>query len=188
MHDIEPYDGWREVYRAEYDFRSPFYGREYDEFTCHNDIYGYYLHPQWDEFGSPTLYLKLLFADYERGYCIVELIGEWNDAVHNDILFLKRDFADHLIEQGIRKFILIGEQVLNAFPEEDDYYAEWMEDLAGGWIAGVNFQPHVMDELKNYKLDGYIHLSQELSSLNWRGKSPHILFDAISRLLSLRIG
>ncbi len=187
MHDIEPYDGWREIYRAEYDSRSPFYGREYNEFNCHNEIYGYYLHPQWDEFGSPTLYLKLLFADYEKGYCIIELIGEWNDAVHNDILFFKRDFADYLIDQGIRKFILIGEQVLNAFPQEDDYYAEWIEDLAGGWIVGINFQQHVSDELLRYGMGLYLHLSPDLNNVNWKGKPPEVLFEAISRLLLRRI-
>lgn len=188
MHDIEPYDGWRELYRAEFDSRSPFYGREYSEFICHNDIYGYYLHPQWDEFGSDTLYLKLLFADYQRGYCVIELIGEWNDAVHNDILFLKRDFADYLIDQGIRKFILIGEHVLNAFPDEEDYYAEWKEDCVEGWIAAVNFHRHVQDDFLQYGLGRYLQLNDDLTDLNWRGKPPEVLFEAISRLQSPKIG
>ncbi len=188
MHDIEPYGGWRELYRAEEDSRSPLYGREYSEYECHNEIYGYYIHPQWDEFGSPTLYLKLLFTDYQRGFAIIELIGEWNDAINNDIMFLKRDFADYLIEKGIQKFILIGEHVLNAFPEDDDYYAEWAEDCAEGWIVLINFQPHVLDELKQYGLRNYVHWGEELNGLNWRGKPPEILYEAVTRLLARRIG
>ncbi len=27
--------------------------------------------------------MKVLFADYEHGYSIIEFIGEWNDALHN---------------------------------------------------------------------------------------------------------
>lgn len=187
MHDIEPYAGWRTLYKAEEDRRSPFYGREYSEYECHNEIYGYYLHPQWDEFGSPTLYLKLLYADYIRGYCIIELIGEWNDAVNNDIMFLKRDFADYLIEKGIQKFILIGEQVLNAFPQDDDYYAEWAEDCENGWIALVNFQPHVLEEMSAYGMRHYLNWGPGLDTLNWHGKSPDVLFAAVMHLLSTRL-
>jgi hypothetical protein len=31
--------------------------------------------------GSETLYLKILYADYEAGYVVIEFIGEWNDAI-----------------------------------------------------------------------------------------------------------
>lgn len=187
MHDIEPYYGWRNLYKAEEDRRSPFYGREYSEFEFANDIYGYYIHPQWDDFGSATLYIKLLYADYVRGYAMLELIGEWNDAVNNDIMFLKRDFVDLLIEKGINKFVLFGENVLNAFPDEDDYYAEWAEDVGNGWIALVNFQPHVWDEMAQYGMSHYLNGGGDLNALNWQGKTPDIVFDAVSRLLSKRL-
>ena len=36
------------------------------------------------------------------------MMGEWNDAIENDIMLLKRDFIDLMIEEGITKFILIG--------------------------------------------------------------------------------
>lgn len=187
MHDIEPYYGWRNLYKAEEDRRSPFFGKEYSEFEFQNDIYGYYIHPQWDDFGSATLYIKILFVDYVKGYCIIELIGEWNDAVNNDIMFLKRDLADRLIEHGISKFILIGENVLNTFPDEDDYYAEWLEDTNGGWIAFVNFQEHVLREIQQYGMMNYVCIGGGLESLNWQGKSPDVLFAAVSRLISLRL-
>ena len=89
MHDIEPHFHWRERYRAEDDDASPFHGRVYSEFGYSNRVYNYLIHPQWDEFGAETLYLKILFVDYDDQYAIIELIGEWNDAVHNDSMHLK---------------------------------------------------------------------------------------------------
>ena len=38
--------------------------------------------------------LKVIYADYELGYAIIEMIGEWNDAIENDIMTLKRDVID----------------------------------------------------------------------------------------------
>src|SRR5678810_1387575 len=81
MHDIEPYYNWRHIYVSEEDQRSPFYGREYSEFVFSQTVYNYYIHPQWDEFGSSTLYIKVLMADYTSGYAIIEMIGEWNDCL-----------------------------------------------------------------------------------------------------------
>ena len=66
MHDIEPFYNWRHLYVSEEDERSPFYGRIYSEFEFTQTIYNYYIHPQWDEFGSRTLYMKVLLADYDR--------------------------------------------------------------------------------------------------------------------------
>src|SRR3954471_2860278 len=82
MHAIEPFYNWRHLYIAEEDERSPFYGREYSEFEFTNQVYNFLIHPQWDEFGSPTLYMKILYADYELKACIIELLGEWNDALN----------------------------------------------------------------------------------------------------------
>jgi len=113
MHFVEPFYNWRGYYIADEDPSSPFFGREYSEFAFSNTIYNFYIHPQWDEFGSPTLFLKVLYADYDERYAIIELIGEWNDASENDIMLLKRDVIDVLIESGINAFILIGENVLN---------------------------------------------------------------------------
>jgi len=113
MQDIEPFYNWRELYIASEDDRSPFYEREYSEFVYTNTIYNFYIHPQWDDFGSNTLYIKILFADYEQHFAVIEFIGEWNDCLHNDIMLLKREIIDVMIGTGINKFILIGENVLN---------------------------------------------------------------------------
>ena len=78
MHEIEPYYKWRDDYIAAEDEFSPFYATQYSEFEFDKQIYNYLLHPQWDSFGSNTLYMKVLFVDYERSYCIIEFIGEWN--------------------------------------------------------------------------------------------------------------
>ena len=61
MHLIEPFYGWRNHYIASEDPSSPFYNRIYSEFEFQNSVYNFYIHPQWDEIGSPTLYVKLLF-------------------------------------------------------------------------------------------------------------------------------
>ena len=122
MQDLEPFYNWRGYYIAAEDPLSPFYGREYSEFEYTNTVYNYYIHPQWDEFGSNTLYLKILFTDYDRGFAIIEFIGEWNDALYNDIMFLKRDLIELMMKEGINKYILIGENVMNFHGSDDCYY------------------------------------------------------------------
>ena len=72
-------------YVASDDLKSPFFNRVYNEFAYHLKVYDHYIHPQWDEFGSQTLYTKILFTDYDEGYAILEFIGEWNDCLFNDI-------------------------------------------------------------------------------------------------------
>ncbi|MCB0779364.1 MAG: hypothetical protein KDC03_07510, partial [Flavobacteriales bacterium] len=136
----EPFWNWRHRYTAEEDELSPFFGREYSEFYFTNAVYDHAIHPQWDAFGSSTLYLKILYADYDDGFAIIELIGEWNDLLHNDIMFLKRDIMEHLMLQGVSRFILIGENVLNFHTSDQSYYEEWWEEVedAGGWIALLN--------------------------------------------------
>ena len=89
MHFIEPFFRWRGEYIASEDAQSPFYGREYSEFEFQHRVYNYLIHPQWDEFGSTTLYLKIIYVDYDQGACAIEFIGEWNDAIENDIMMLK---------------------------------------------------------------------------------------------------
>ncbi|MCE2849196.1 MAG: hypothetical protein LW815_08535, partial [Chitinophagaceae bacterium] len=137
MHEIEPFYNWRHVYIADEDQRSPFFGREYSEFHYSQTIYNYYIHPQWDDIGSSTLYIKILFVDYEVGFTIIEMIGEWNDAIENDIMTLKRDIIDQMIAHGIHKFILIAENVLNFHSSDDCYYEEWVDDVIeeGGWVS-----------------------------------------------------
>ena len=188
MHDIEPFYTWRDLYAAEEDPLSPFYGREYSEFQYSNTIYNFYIHPQWDDFGSPTLVMKIIFVDYEQNYAIIELMGEWNDAINNDIMILKRDIIEHLMENGIRKFILIGENVLNFHASDDCYYEEWFDELEDGWIALVNFRAHVIKEFQRENIDYYLVSGGTLNHLDWRTNAPHILFETIEDIVQKRIG
>lgn len=112
MHFIEPFFNWRGYYIASEDSISPFYEVDYSESHYTNKIYNFYIHPQWDNMGSETLFLKILFVDYESRSAIIEFIGEWNDAIGNDIMVLKREVVDVLINRGIDKFILIGEKCI----------------------------------------------------------------------------
>lgn len=187
MHEIEPYYRWRDDYIAAEDELSPFYGTEYSEFEFDKQIYNFLLHPQWDNFGSNTLYLKILFADYTRGYTIIEFIGEWNDAIYNDIMLLKREVIDIMVNAGITKFIIIGENVLNFHASDDCYYEEWFQDIEDGWIAGINFRQHVIDEFKANNIDYFINFEGALNHFNWRNLKPLQVFKAVDGQLSRRL-
>jgi hypothetical protein len=187
MQDIEPYYSWRHLYISAEDELSPFYGREYSEFEYSNTVYNYYIHPQWDDFGSNTLYIKTLFTDYETGFAILEFIGEWNDAINNDIMLLKRDVVDQMINEGISKFILIGENVLNFHASDDCYYQEWFDDVEDGWIVAINFRDHVRQEFNKYNIDYYMVFGGELDDLKWRLFQPQQLFDRINGVISHRL-
>jgi len=186
MHDIEPYYNWRHIYTSEEDERSPFYARQYSEFEFSQTVYNFYIHPQWDDFGSRTLYLKVLQADYEERYVVIELIGEWNDAIENDIMTLKRDVIDKFEEQGIFKFILIAENVLNFHSGDRDYYEEWHEEVSdeAGWIVCLNMPEATQHDFRRAKINYYVEL-MELE--NWRTYKPFHLFKKIDDELSRRL-
>lgn len=187
MQDIEPYYNWRDLYIADEDELSPFYGRVYSEFEYSNTIYNYYIHPQWDDMGSTTLYIKILFADYDAGFAILEFIGEWNDAINNDIMMLKRDVIDQLIGNGINHFILIGENVLNFHASDDCYYQEWFEDVEDGWVVALNFQEHVLNEFSRNNLDYFLIYGGELNDMTWRSFNPQQLYKKIEMVISHRL-
>ena len=88
MHDIEPYYNWLKYYNVTEDPNSPFEGKQYNYDQYSETIYGYYIDPSWDFMGSETLYIKILFVDYDQHFIIIEFIGEWNDAINNDIMYL----------------------------------------------------------------------------------------------------
>jgi len=188
MHSLEPFYNWLHIYKSENDKRSPFFEREYSEVYFTNTIYGHYIHPQWDEFGSETLYLKILQADYTEGYVIIELLGEWNDCINNDIMFLKREIVDEFVTAGITKFILIGENILNFHASDDEYYEEWFQDVEDGWIAFVNFREHVLQEFSKFRIDYYVNYGGELDYLEWRKGNAHMMFTKVQNILSHRLG
>lgn len=181
MHNIEPYYHWLDLYNSETDELSPFYGIEHSEFEFNNHIYNYLIHPQWDAFSSETLYLKVLYADYQQQFCIIEFIGEWNDCIANDIMLLKTEVIDLMIHNGIHKFILIGENILNFHPMAEDYYEEWHNDVPYGWIAGIGFLEHVQHDFIQARLGQYIAFSDELQQVNWRKLMPNVLFDWVEK-------
>jgi len=187
MHTILPYEGWLSFYDPSEDERSPFYGKQYDFSRYEQTIYNYYIDPAWDFFGSETLYMKLLYCNYHEQLAIIELMGEWNDALHNDIMHLKRNIIDHLLRQGIRFFILIGENVLNFHGSDDAYYEEWFDDLEEGWVCALNFRLHVYQEWEKYGIDYYIHYGQSLTLAQWRTLEPLQLFEVVKEILSRRI-
>ncbi len=188
MHEIEPFYSWRNLYIASEDRKSPFYGREYSDTECIHSVYNYYIHPQWDEMGSATLYVKLLFADYAQGFCVIEMLGEWNDLLYNDIMFLKRNVAEPLINKGITRFILIGENVLNFHADDDSYYQEWFEDVEDGWVALINFREHVLREISDRRLDYYLATGGRLNEMRWRTLKPGQLFQVVDNLITKRLG
>ncbi|MBW7866951.1 MAG: hypothetical protein H3C31_01355 [Brumimicrobium sp.] len=188
MHAIEPYYNWRDYYISSEDDRSPFYEREYSEFEFSEQIYNFLIHPQWDNFGSPTLFMKILYTDYEEGYTIIELIGEWNDAINNDIMFLKREIVEHMLGEGINKFILIGENVLNFHYSDDCYYEEWFDEVDDGYIALVNFHPHVVKEFGYINIDQYFVMGGDLEEVSWRTYTPEQFFEIIDGYVMKRIG
>ncbi|MBX7181123.1 MAG: hypothetical protein K1X82_03335 [Bacteroidia bacterium] len=186
MHDIEPFYHWDSHYSAESDPFSPFYQVEHSELYFTNTVYNYYIHPQWENFGSSTLYLKILYADYtDSNAAIIELIGEWNDALHNDIMYLKREIVDHFSSRGINHFILIGENVLNFHSSDDEYYQEWMEDVEDGWIVFLNFREHVIREMKLSRIHHCVELVEE--EFNWRKYQPLELIHQINSFINRRI-
>ena len=186
MHQLEPYYNWRHIYSSEEDPRSPFFGRTYSEFELSQTVYNYYIHPQWDDFGSTTLYLKVLFAEYDQGYAIIELIGEWNDAIENDIMTLKRDVIDHLISHGILKFILISENVLNFHSSDDSYYEEWYEDISdeNGWVVLLNLPEQSQYDMQKARLGNYLEM---MDIPQWRTFTPMNLYTLVDNFMLRRL-
>jgi len=186
VHEIEPFYNWRHLYIAEEDSKSPFFGREYSEFHYSQTIYNFYIHPQWDDIGSPTLYIKVLFTDYEMGYTIIEMIGEWNDAIENDIMTFKRDIIDIMIAHGINKYILVAENVLNFHSSDDCYYEEWMEDIEeeGGWVSIIGLPEQSRYDFTRAHIDRYVQL---IDLPDWRPFTPGNLFTKVDNLLLRRL-
>ena len=184
MHTIEPHYNWRNLYIASEDERSPFYGKSYDEFEFTQVIYDHVIHPQWDYFGTPSLYLKVLFADYDEGFAVIELLGEWNDCINNDIMFLKREVVEPLMKNCVNKFILVGENVLNFHASDECYYEEWSEELDSGWIYMLNFREHVINEFCQNSIDKYFTNLETNYEMHWRTFRPMQLFQRIELSIS----
>jgi hypothetical protein len=189
MQELEPFYNWRHLYSANEDEISPFFGREYSEFYYTNQVYNFLIHPQWDDFGSSTLFAKVLYIGYQEKIAIIEFIGEWNDAINNDIMTLKRELIEDLQSNGITKFILIGENVLNFHGSDESYYEEWWQEIEeeDGWIALVNFRSHVLAEMSAENIDHYLNFGGILNDFEWRKLTPHQFFDEVDKTLRSRL-
>lgn len=190
MHEIEPFYGWIDEYRAETDRFSPFFNiQDQERETYVNTIYNFYIHPEWDDMGSPTLFLKILYVHYQYQFAVIELMGEWNDAISNDIMFLKRKIVDVLLKNRISKFMLIGENVLNFHSDDSSYYEEWADDIAEdrGWIALINFRQQVLCEMKTSRLLSYISWAKD-EEWTWRKNKPLELFYYMEQSIKNRLG
>ena len=191
MHDIEPFYNWLKYYDSTQDSRSPFFGKEYNYDLYQDTIYGFFIDPGWDSFGSETLYVKILYADYEEGYIIVEFLGEWNDALNNDIMLLKRNFIEVLAAEGINKYILIGENILNFHGSDDSYYEEWFDDVEDtkppGWIAAISFPEFIQDEMRKYHIDQFVSMGGTLQLDTWRTFTPVNFYNRVSSLIQRRL-
>ena len=188
MHILEPHYNWRHLYTAEEDAASPFFKRIYSEFEFSERVYDHLIHPQWDNIGSTTLFIKIIYCNYDQNFAIIEMIGEWNDCLYNDVMTFKREIIDHLINEGISNFVLIGENVLNFHYSDDCYYEEWAEDIEEGWIAAINFQPHVLREMEQVGIDQFFLWGGELNDFNWRLFKPQDLKMKIDAILNHRLG
>lgn len=186
MHNIEPWWGWRDEYSSENDRKSPFFGRTYDEFNFSNQIYNFYIHPQWDFIGSETLYCKILYVDYKRHFTLIELIGEWNDCITNDIMFLKRELIDFLIREDIRKFVIFCDNVLNFHGDDDSYYEEWYDDIKeeNGWICLVNCFDHVKEEMDKFRFYYYLEYGAQYNEIAWRAKKPAFIVQEVEEYMN----
>jgi hypothetical protein len=186
MHEIEPFYNWQKYYLPYEDTKSPFFEKE-EINQYRNTVYSYYLHPDWDEIGSETLYLKVLMVNYSLKYAVIELIGEWNDTLHNDVMYLKRNIVDVFLKQGIKHFVLIGENLFQFHGGEEDYYEEWFEDVEDGWIVALNFRDFILTEFSRFRLDYYINYGGTLQIENWRTLKPDQLFSLIQSLIQRRL-
>ena len=187
MHTLEPHYRWRLEYIASEDPRSPFYQRVYSEFEFSTKIYNYYIHPQWDDFGSETLYAKILYVHYPNQYAIIELIGEWNDCLHNDIMLLKQGLIDRLQEHGISRFILIAENVLNFHGSDDCYYEEWYDDIMDedGWVGIIGLRDHIIEEMEAYNIHHYLNFGPRFN-IAWRPQKPQLVYESIRQAIEGR--
>jgi hypothetical protein len=168
-------------------YRQPFPCRSYENSEI-NWAIDHFIHPLRDFIGSDTLYVKVLYVDYDEGFAIIEMLGEWNDTLHNDVMHLKRNLIDGLVQEGVKRFLMIGENVLNFHGLEDDYYQEWFEDVEDGWIVTMGFREFIHREWNKYRLDYYLNWGGNLEVEIWRTLSPQKLVETIDREVRRRIG
>lgn len=187
LRDIEPFYGWLHLYSHEMDENSPFYEVEHNLFEYDRQMNRIPVHPLWDSIESESLLVKVLYADYDRKYAIIELFGEWNDLYENDYKLLAENCLTYFIDAGINRFILICENVFHGYYETDDYYEAVQEELGYGWICLLRMRPSVREELEAYQLTSYFFQSEICDELPWRKLRPAQLFDAVNQRIRMTL-
>ncbi|GAB4403656.1 MAG: hypothetical protein OHK0039_03050 [Bacteroidia bacterium] len=190
LRDIEPFYGWLALYSHEQDEQSPFHNVEHNLFYYDRSVNNIPAHPVWDHIGSESLLVKILYANYEEGYAIIELLGEWNDLYDNDFRLLAENCLTYLIDAGIGKFILICENVFHAYLDSDDYYQALQEELdeQEGWICLLRLREPVRAEFVQYGLSPYLYWSPMLDEITWRKLKPFQLFDLVEERIHRLLG
>ena len=99
---------------------------------------------------------------------------------------LKREVADKFMAEGINKFILIGENVLNFHSSDKEYYLEWFDEVTdeNGWIVCINMPEQTQYDFTRARLNRYVELMQ---IDNWRTYRPFHLFKKIDEQLAKRL-
>lgn len=180
LHHIEPFYGWLNIYSHETDERSPFHEVEHNLFQYDRSVNRIPAHPLWDDIGSESLLVKILYADYQLGYAIIELFGEWNDLFDNDFKLLAENCLTYLIDHGIRRFIMVCENVFHVYPDSDDYYQAMYEELDDdGWMCILRAREEVWEEMNEYQVAHYFYQSPLLDELPWRKLKPYQLFHLV---------
>jgi hypothetical protein len=99
----------------------------------------------------------------------------------------KREVIDRLIANGIRKFILVGENILNFHSSDDCYYEEWYEDVVedGGWMVILGLPEQSRYDFTRAGVDRYLMIT-ELDE--WRTYSAVNLFTRLDNQVIKRLG
>jgi len=101
-------------------------------------------------------------------------------------MLFRKNVIEILQQQGITKFLLIGEHIFNFHGDADDYYQEWFEEILeeDGWIVGLNFRDFVIDEMASYNITQYIHMRAPFDGVKWRPYKPELLIEKIDQLFN----
>jgi hypothetical protein len=102
-------------------------------------------------------------------------------------MYLYRNVIEILVEQNIKYFILIGENVLEFHADTNDYYEEWFDNIGDGWIVGLNFRDHVLKEFADANIDYFIAFGGRFAEIVWRKYLPEQLFDIVNNLITKRL-
>ncbi len=180
LHHIEPFYGWLAWYSHDQDERSPFHEVEHNQFYYDRSINQIPAHPLWDDFGSESLLCKILFADYEKGFAIIELFGEWNDLFDNDFKLFAENCLTYLVDHGIDRFVLICENVFHIYLDQTDYYDAMLDELGeSGWMCLLRTRQQVKEDLDEYGVSAFFYQSERLDQIPWRRLKPAQLFALI---------